>query len=320
MTGVLRRWRLAKSRPWLVGVSGGLDSICLLHLLKGMRLPDLQVVHLNHGLRGLASDGDEEFVARTAADLGLVCHRRKVDVAALAGVKGGSLETAGRRARQEVFAEVLLETGGAGVFLAHHADDQAETVLWNLLRGTGLRGAGGMREQTELRVGDISLHLYRPLLGVSRAQLLEYAQSKGLEWREDVTNADPAVATRNRLRHDLIPYIEERMGRKVALPLARFARIAQDEEDYMALQAEQVGLHRGQTIDVAAVGKLPLALQRRVIQLWLKQNSVENVSLEEVDGILELLNVADDGSGRRKISVGSSLQIARSKMQLHVDA
>jgi tRNA(Ile)-lysidine synthase len=314
----LQRQRLDRDAPWLVGVSGGLDSVCLLRLLVGARLKNLHVAHLDHGLRGAESDGDREFVRALAEETRLPFHTRQVDVAALAGESDKGLEEAGRRARQRFFAELRREIGAGGVFLAHHADDQAETVLWNLLRGAGLRGAGGMREVVELEVDGAPLPVLRPLLRVPRRELRQYAKRHGLSWREDATNADPEAATRNRLRHDLIPELEKQLGRPVAPALGRFAVMARDEDDFLRLQAESYGLHRDMKLPIKPLLPLHRALQRRIILLWLDRVYLENVPFETVEAIIELLEVAPDGTGKNRVRINDILHVARSKMHLIV--
>ena len=304
---------------WLVGVSGGVDSVCLLHLLIASRLPGLQIVHLDHGLRGEASTGDAVFVEELAAKLGLPFHARRVDAAVLARENACGIEEAGRRARQSFFADMIRETQSRAVFLAHHADDQAETVLWNLLRGSGLRGAGGIRERADLQVQGTSLALLRPLLEITKSQLLDYAKLHGLAWREDATNAEPEAATRNRLRHELIPQLERALERPVVPALARFAELAREDHDYLATLAEGEELHLAEKMEVARLAKLPRALQRRVIQLWLSRLGCRKIGFAEVESILSLTEVGEGGERKVKMTLRDGRTIARSKMQLSVE-
>jgi tRNA(Ile)-lysidine synthase len=188
----------------VVAVSGGLDSMALLDYLAhslGHRLV-LVVAHLNHSLRGSESDGDEMFVRDVAARYGLriVCDR--VDVTAVARKRGISLEEAGREARYAFLAEVAARVAASSIALAHHADDQAETVLIRLLRGSGTTGLRGMNP-----VSSDARHI-RPFLRVTRHQIEEYAAERCLDFRTDNSNTDRSFL-RNRIRHELLPLLKE---------------------------------------------------------------------------------------------------------------
>lgn len=196
---------LTRGQHLVVGVSGGADSITLLHLLTCLRADyelDLIVAHLDHGLR-TESGRDAEFVAQTANAWGVAFATERVDVAALAQTDNLSIEEAGRKARYDFFARL-----GNCVAVAHHADDQAETVLMHFLRGSGIAGLRGM-----LPIGRRSsvvggqLIVIRPLLAVSRTEIESYIAQHNLPFVTDPTNTDPKYF-RNRLRHELIPLLE----------------------------------------------------------------------------------------------------------------
>lgn len=181
---------------WAVAVSGGADSVALLRLLHGRGDLSLHVVHLDHQTRGEASAGDAAFVRRLAAELGVPCTialRADVEQHGHAVLPNPSARY--RAARIELFRRVVAEHGLEGVILAHHADDQAETVLQRLIRGSGPAGLVGMSSRTQM--GD--LIMLRPLLGVRRGPLREYLQLIGQGWREDASNASDDYL-RNRLR------------------------------------------------------------------------------------------------------------------------
>ena len=208
----------------VVAVSGGADSVALLDILS--RLEDerlmLVVAHLNHCLRGADSDGDQEFVSQLAARYGFPCVVQRTDVAALAADAGLSLEDAGRRARYAFFDRTAKAHGATSIALAHHLDDQAETVLIRLLRGAGGGGLSAM-------AGSSRHSLKRPLLQVSRAELEHYLRLRALCYRTDSSNADTAIL-RNSIRHELIPFLR-RYNPKVSQRLAATAEIlACDEE------------------------------------------------------------------------------------------
>ncbi|MBP7050563.1 MAG: tRNA lysidine(34) synthetase TilS [Phycisphaerae bacterium] len=193
----------------LVAISGGADSICLLHLLAKLRskgtLPaSLVCAHVNHRLRGLSSDADERFVAEFACNLGVRIVTRAVDVRGHAGEHRLSVETAARELRLAALAEIAREHDCSWVAAGHQKDDNAETLLHRLRRGTGFRGLAGIRPVRSFGDG---LWLARPLLCVTRDEVVRYLRKHGLAWREDLTNADIAY-TRNYIRHRLLPSLQ----------------------------------------------------------------------------------------------------------------
>ncbi|MGB9463525.1 MAG: tRNA lysidine(34) synthetase TilS [Candidatus Acidiferrum sp.] len=214
-----------------VGVSGGADSVALLLLLLELREKlgiVLSVAHLNHKLRGAASDGDEKFVAKLAAKHELAFHVESVDVAAKAKREKANLEDAARRARYEFFARLVVEGKVDRVAVAHTADDQAETVLAHIMRGTGLAGLGGIHPEAE--------RVVRPLLSMRRAELRAYLRAKKQNWREDVTNLDTA-RMRARIRKKLLPLLEREFQPNVVEHLASLAELAREDEEFLELLA-----------------------------------------------------------------------------------
>jgi tRNA(Ile)-lysidine synthase len=214
-----------------VGVSGGADSVGLLLLLLELREAlgiVLSVAHLNHKLRAKASDGDEKFVRALAAEHELEFYGESVDVAARAQREKANLEDVGRRARYEFFARLVAEGKVDVVAVAHTADDQAETVLAHILRGTGLAGLGGIHPRTESVV--------RPLLGVRRAELRTYLRGKKQKWREDASNQD-TTRMRARMRKKLLPLLEREFQSGVVEHLASLAEFAREDEAFLELLA-----------------------------------------------------------------------------------
>ena len=209
-----------------VGVSGGSDSVALLRILQevsdkqGMRLA---VLHFNHGLRGADSEGDEQFVAALAARLGLPFFMGREDVAALARARRWNLEDAARRLRYGFFAARVGEGRVDRVAVAHTADDQAETVLARVLRGTG---PGGLAA-----IYPVNGHVVRPLLEVRRAELREYLNRVGQSWREDASNYDPA-RLRSRLRHQVLPVLEREIQPAIVKHLSRLAEMSREDEAF----------------------------------------------------------------------------------------
>lgn len=216
-------------------VSGGADSIALLVLLTEIcadRRLQLRAYHLNHRLRGEASDADERFVRKTAERLEVPLEVRSVDVAAVARENGWNLEDAGRRARYQFFGERIADGTVDVVATGHHLDDQAETVLFRVLRGGGSSALAGIRDRREPG-------MIRPLIDLDRAELRAYLRERSIAWREDLSNQDPRWA-RNRIRRDLLPQLERDWNPNLSRALARNARIAADEEDYWSAETERM--------------------------------------------------------------------------------
>ena len=269
----------------LIGVSGGRDSVALLHLLLGAGFKKLVVCHLDHGLRAESRE-DARFVAALAKALGLKAVVARENVAARAKRKKQSLETAAREARYAFFARVARAQKCPRLFLAHHADDQAETFLFNLFRGSAAAGLAGMRPLTTRTIGAVTLQIARPLLGMWREEIDAFIAAHHLDFREDASNADPRH-TRNRLRHEIIPAIERALGRDIRRAVWRAAEILRDEDDFLAAQPELRDLP--ETLETSALRAQPIALQRRIIHAWLKSQSVADVGFAEVEAVRGLL-------------------------------
>lgn len=272
-----------RGKSYLVGVSGGRDSVVLLHVLFELGFSRLIVCHLDHGLRGRDSRNDRRFVQRLARRMGLECICRKIDVAKLASERKRSLETAAREARHEFFADMAASKRCNRVFLAHHADDVVETFLFNLCRGAGRAGLTSMRRKSQ--VGKLTV--FRPMLHVTRATIDAFAKIRRIRFREDASNQDPRFV-RNRLRREAIPLLEDILGRDVRHAILRTVSIMRDEEDWIANLPELVP---SETLSKDRVAKMPLALQRRLLKNWLDQCGVRDVGFDEVERVRSLLNI-----------------------------
>jgi tRNA(Ile)-lysidine synthase len=269
-------------RPGLllaVGVSGGADSVALLRALheRGGELGlVLHAAHLHHGLRGAEADGDLDFVRGLAADLGLPFHAAKVDVAGEAEKAGESIEEAARRLRYGWFRQLMAEGAVDAVATAHTLDDQAETVCAKFLRGAWTEGLSGIHPVVDFAEGRV----VRPLLGTTRAEVEAYLKALGQDWREDSSNHNPAY-TRNRIRHELLPLLEE-WNPRLREHMAQMAVLARDEEAWwqveLARLAPQILLAGkpvrgggrvsgdGLALDVTRLSALAPALQRRLLR------------------------------------------------------
>ncbi|MCD7882779.1 MAG: tRNA lysidine(34) synthetase TilS [Lachnospiraceae bacterium] len=216
----------------IAGVSGGADSVCLLHLLCRLReeIPfSLMVVHVEHGLRGQESLDDAAFVEALCESWQVPRRVVHVDVPALSLAEGMSHEEAGRAARYRIFEETAAECQAQRIAVAHNQNDQAETVLWNLARGSGLKGLGGIRP--------VQGKLIRPLLFFSRDEIEEYLRAEGLSWRTDRTNLETEF-TRNRIRLSLLPQMERELNRQSARHIAEAAGRLQKVQEYLDQRTE----------------------------------------------------------------------------------
>ncbi len=218
----------------LVAVSGGPDSLALLHALHGLQqdlgLADLQAAHLDHGLRGQESAAEAEFVMAFCQGRGIPCTVGTADVGARQRHHGGSTQEAARALRQAFLEDTARAVGSTKIATGHTQDDQTETVLLNILRGTGLDGLRGI----PYRRGPF----IRPLLETSRAEIEDYCAEHGLAPRRDSTNRDPSHYTRNRLRLELLPALERGYNPAVRAALLRLAETAARDADYLHRQAE----------------------------------------------------------------------------------
>lgn len=237
------RQLLGPTESVVVGVSGGPDSVALLHLLHALRgqgdwALNLHVGHLNHRIRGSEADADAAFVEALARRLGLPCTVDSVDVRARAAELGISLEQTGRQCRFDFFERLCLTLGCRTVAMAHHADDNAETILHRVLRGTGLRGLGGIRAVRTIRAGS-DIRVIRPMLAFRRAQIAEYLAERNIESRQDATNHSPEF-TRNRLRNSVLPLLRERFNPQVDEALLRLGEQARGADAYLSETSERL--------------------------------------------------------------------------------
>lgn len=241
--------------PLWVAVSGGVDSMVLLHVLHALHHP-VSVLHVDHGLRGAASDADRALVERTAATLGVPCRVERVNVAERQHEQGVSVQMAAREARYEVFHRAVGE-GPANLAMAHHADDAVESLLMNLLRGLGADGWGGI----PLRNGSF----IRPLLSVPRSVIEAYAAEHAVPFREDASNTDPKYL-RNRIRHELMPMLEG---------LRPGARQVLQRNVALSLQINALAMQRLEALEQAVVcnadgtAELPFAALEHCPAPWL---------------------------------------------------
>lgn len=287
----------------LVAVSGGADSLVLLHLLHTHQSSlncTLHVATLDHGLRGDAGANDVGFVVETAGSWGLDVTAGKADVPALARERGLGTEAAARLARYDFLANVAHKVGADRIAVAHHADDQAETALMHLLRGAGLAGLAGMGYRAPLP-GHADFTLIRPLLNVTRAEIEGYCRERDLQPRQDVTNEDTTY-TRNRLRHEVLPYLET-LYPQVKRSLIHLADIASVENEFVEQQFEsqvlpQITRTEGRVIIPRSVfNQQHPAIQRRFIRWSVQQlERSDDLAYDHIVSALEIVLRGEQGA------------------------
>jgi len=275
-----------------VAVSGGADSVCLLHVLCELAPRwdlQLEVLHFNHQLRGAASDGDARFVKDLAASLGLPFQLGTLPV----GEMPGNLEQVARNARREFFREKLKVRIATG----HTKSDQAETVLFRLLRGAGNAGLAGVLPVT-------NEGLVRPLLDVERTEVEAWLRARGISWREDASNADERYS-RNRIRHELLPKLRAEWNPSIDAMLSQMSVLAREDEAYWrtALPVDLLAEREGAVfLDVTEVRKQPVAVIRRLLRraIELVRGDLHQIEFQHVDGALGLVE-EQEGHGRIQI-------------------
>jgi len=303
-----RHGLLVSKTRWVVGVSGGADSVLLLHALRQLSEQrelrwELHAAHLHHGLRGNAADADAEFVKDLARQLALPVHIERVHIPSEVETHGGSTEEVARQLRYEFLERVALKTDAVGIAVAHHADDDAETILHRICRGTGMRGLAGMRQTRAIQPGSRVL-LIRPLLDHRRATIEQLCEQRGIEYRTDQTNRDTEF-TRGRVRNVVLPMLREQLNPNVTDALLRLAEQARWLETYLRDAATRI-------FDSLVVSEQPsrivlntraLVSKQRVIQAEVIRRAVsllpggeQDLSFTNVDDVLRL--AADRASGK----------------------
>lgn len=304
----------ARDARWLAGISGGADSVALLHLLHRGGFRKIVVCHLNHRLRGRASTDDARFVEKLADRLGYPCESAEADVRSRMKLHGESMETAARHARHDFFSECAAKFRCRRILLAHHADDQAETVLWNLLRGS--HGMRGMRAEQVIRIAGKPLVIIRPLLGLRRAEIEQWLREQSLDWREDASNRE-AVAVRNRLRNEVFPLLAEITGRD---PVAAFVRGAEDTAEREAFEAamlDETNVEDPQgRLHLPAMRKLPPLLARLAVRRYLSAHGITDIDRALLERAVSIL----DPHGPPAINLPGGGRLSRRAGRIRVDA
>jgi len=283
-----------------VAVSGGADSVFLLHALREMASAELSVIHIEHGIRGSASIEDAVFVKELAEKLGLPFHLHGADVPAIPD----NQEQAARHVRQKFFAELIAAGTVDRIATGHTRSDQAETVLYRILRGSGLAGMAGILPVTKEG-------LVRPLLEIDRAEIEAWLRERNIAWREDASNQDRTYA-RNRLRHEILPLLRETFNPKLDETLSNMATVARDEELYWesTLLSPQPRVPSPQTLELHQLTSTPPAVARRRIRnaIAAAKGDLRQIDFAHVERILEMAR-SHDGHDRVQLP---GLEVVRS--------
>jgi tRNA(Ile)-lysidine synthase len=320
---------------YLIGVSGGRDSVALLHWLISLGYERLIVCHLNHRLRGRSSDADAHFVKRLveryngqalrppAARTGkrsarpttvgrLEFELGSANIHALARKQKMSIETAAREARYAFFAETARRRNCRTIFVAHHADDLVETFLLNLFRGAGGAGLSAMREISTRRIDGVDLTIVRPFLCIWRKEIDDYVGEHRLRFREDATNKN-LTPLRNCIRHRIIPYLEKMLGRNIRQNIWRTAMIAADEEKWIESELRD-STHAD--LSVVKLRALPIALQRRALLKWLRAQNISDVGFEVIERVRSL---ADRDARISKVNLPENRHARRRARKIFIE-
>ncbi len=284
----------------VVAVSGGPDSLALVHALH--TLSDdlslrLHAAHLDHGLRPEASAEDADFVRQTMRGLGAPLTLHKLDASEFSRKRRLSLEDAARRLRYDFLSKVAAHEGADAVAVAHTLDDQAETVLMHILRGSGLNGLRGMQADSTRLVSGRTLRLFRPLLSVPKSQTMAYCVGNGLQPRFDESNLSPRF-TRNRVRLDLMPSLEE-FNPSVKTALARLAHSVSFDIDFIERELDGVeadmltdDIEQGISLDRARFSQLHPSLQRHLLKRVVRKldMGLEDIEVSHVEDMVRLMS------------------------------
>lgn len=298
LAAMRRHDMLPAGRRVVVGLSGGADSVALLCLLRELErdgaLTLAGAAHLNHQLRGAEADTDEAFCGALAARMGVPFVAERIDVTALARAQKRSMEDAARTARYAFLTRAADALSADAIAVAHTREDQAETFLLRLIRGAGTRGLAAIHP----RAGRV----IRPLLEIERDALRAYLAAQGETFREDATNADVAIP-RNRVRHEVIPYLRSHFSPAITDVLAREAALARHDEEFLALEAIKLASRIVLTdetrvsLNVAGLRDAPRALASRVAQAALERLAgSKSIHFDHIERLLSLA-ACDGASG-----------------------
>ena len=289
----IEKWHMLKREDGvIVGVSGGADSICLLWILSKLQKDigfRMIAVHVNHGIRGKEADEDEAYVKRICKELEVPCESYFADVELIAKNRKQSTEEAGREVRRAFFEQVLQESHGTKIALAHHQNDSVETFLINLARGTGLKGLGG--------IAPVNGNVIRPLLCLKREEIESFLEKEGISYCVDATNQSD-VYTRNRIRNHVLPYLQEEINPKVVEHMNETMEQIRQVQDFLEEQLQEyckvsvMEAERGSVILADAYQQVPeaikpLLLKKVLTEVCGREKDLESVHVKQLQELFE---------------------------------
>ena len=306
-----------KDKRILVAVSGGFDSTCLLYVLNELKEElniEIIALHVNHCIRDNAIL-DEEYVINTCEKLGIKCFVERIDIKEVASNDKMSIEMAGRKARYEILDKIAKENGCTKIATAHNANDNAETILLNIFRGTGLNGLKGIKK--------VRQNTYiRPIIEVTRDEINEYLKQNGIEPRLDESNLENEYR-RNKIRNELIPYVKENFNSNIVSALNKMSDIISEEDEYIDKNVEKIyKLHiiNENKNNIIINGKKILQydknIQKRLILKCIEKLNGTTIHIEEIN-ILDILKIVNNNIGNKYIIPTKGLKVLYNKGQLH---
>ncbi|QUH25361.1 tRNA lysidine(34) synthetase TilS [Serpentinicella alkaliphila] len=300
----------------IVGISGGPDSVCLLHLLWYLQEEYKITVygaHLNHNFRGIESQLDAHYVSKLCEEFNIICFIKSVDVAQVASIKGISFEEAGRLQRYQFFEEISEKVGANKIAVAHNLNDQAETILMRFLRGTGLEGLTAIPYNRG--------KIIRPLLNITRAEIEEYCSINNLSPRIDKTNLEP-IYHRNKIRLELMPYLMENYNPNIIDTLARTSEILKKDNSYIEAKAremyKEIKLRETENrieLSIVGINKLHESLKARVLRFATEDlvGKKDVLEYKHINSVLELLENGQTAK-KRTLPMGIIVRISYERL------
>jgi len=266
----------------ILGVSGGADSVCLFLVLLEMKkiIPlELNVVHINHGIRGEEASEDSNFVEKLCSENGICCQVFKFDVTNIAKQRGISVEEAGRDVRYETFQKVAKEKNAGKIAVAHNLNDNAETILLSLFRGTGIKGLTGIKAKRN--------NIIRPLLCVERRNIEDYLNEKQVSYRTDSTNAQDVYA-RNKIRNSVLPEVVKSINSAAVSHIVSAGASLEEIENY--LESQTLKVYNGNVIEISEFVELDIVIKKRIIRKAIEETAgkLKDITATHIEDVLSL--------------------------------
>ena len=300
----------------VVGVSGGPDSMALLNVLINLKYK-VVVAHINHGLRE-ESDEETQFVQNFCKEKNIPCYVKKANVADLAKNEKVGTEEAGRKLRYEFFEEVAKKENANKIATAHNANDNAETVLMNIIRGSGTSGLKGIEPKRENKY-------IRPIIECTRNEIEEYCKEQKLNPRQDKTNLEN-VYTRNKIRNILLPLIEEQFNPSIVTSLNRMSQIAREENDYIQKQVEKAYMNvlinenineKFVELDLKKFNSYEIVIKNRLVLYTINKLKGSSQNIEKIH-IEDIVKLCKNNIGNKFLTPNKNIKVAVNKGKIKI--